>query len=141
MVNSFILHIYYQTSNATLRTATRCRKQHIVLLQEHIKLHASQIRKTAHHPSHPLQLSIHIHTTRLKKQTTFNMTRKQTNYLHKPRHHYRTRHKYQPHNNIHHHHLAKRQNNKLIYTTTITTYKHHRRNTHYFSCPRGYKTK
>ena len=56
--------------NTALRIATGC----------NIQLHASQIRQKAQHPTHPLhKLTIHPHTPRLKKQTTFNNINYTTN--------------------------------------------------------------
>ena len=69
--------------NTALRIATGCthdtNTQHlhdetnVLPIHQHLQLHASQIRQKAQHPTHPLhQLTIHPHTLRLKKQTTFN---------------------------------------------------------------------
>ena len=49
-------------------------------IHQHLQLHASQIRQKAQHPTHPLhKLTIHPHTPRLKKQTTFNNINYTTN--------------------------------------------------------------
>ena len=45
----------------------------VLPIHQHLQLHASQIRQKAQHPTHSLhKLTIHPHTPRLKKQTTFN---------------------------------------------------------------------
>ena len=69
--------------NTALRIATGCTHdtstQHlhdetnIQPIHQHLQLHTSQIRQKVQHPTHPLhKLTIHPHTPRLKKQTTFN---------------------------------------------------------------------
>ena len=76
--------------NTALRIATGCthdtNTQHlhdetnVLPIHQHLQLHASQIRQKAQHPTHPLhKLTIHPHTPRLKKQTTFNNTNYTTN--------------------------------------------------------------
>ena len=76
--------------NTALRIATGCthdtNTQHlhdetnVLPIHQHLQLHASQIRQIAQHPTHPLhKLTIHPHTPRLKKQTTFNNINYTTN--------------------------------------------------------------
>ena len=76
------LQIVHKVQN-TLRIATGCthdtNTQHlhdetnVLPIHQHLELHASQIRQKAQPPTHPLhKLTIHPHTHRLKKQTTFN---------------------------------------------------------------------
>ena len=76
--------------NTALRIATGCthdtNTQHlhdetnVLPIHQHLQLHASQIRQKAQHPTHPLhKLTIHPHTPRLKKQTTFNNINYTTN--------------------------------------------------------------
>ena len=62
------------------------------------QLHASQIRQQAQHPTYPLhKLTIHPHTPRLKKQTTFNNINYTTNIdTHPNTVSQQTQHKYTP---------------------------------------------
>ena len=49
-------------------------------IQNHLQLHASQIRQKAQYPSHPLyKYTTHNNSQRLKKPTTFNNSRYTTN--------------------------------------------------------------
>ena len=76
--------------NTALRIATGCThdtntqhlhdKTNVLPIHQHLQLHASQIRQKAQHPTHPLhKLTIHPHTPRLIKQTTFNNINYTTN--------------------------------------------------------------
>ena len=52
----------------------------VLPIHQHLQLHASQIQTESTTPTHPLhKLTIHPHTPRLKKQTTFNNTKYTTN--------------------------------------------------------------
>ena len=66
------------------RTTTTTQHIHdetnVLPIHQHLKLHASQIKQKAQHPTYPLhKLTIHTHTPRLKKQTTFNNINYTTN--------------------------------------------------------------
>ena len=73
--------------NPALRIATGCtydiNTQHlhdetnVLPIHQHLQLHAAQIRQKAQHPTH--KLTIHPHSPRLKKQTTFNNINYTTN--------------------------------------------------------------
>ena len=76
--------------NTALRIATGCihdtntqylhDETNVLPIHQHLQLHASQIRQKAQHPTHPThKLTIHPHTPRLKKQTTFNNINYTTN--------------------------------------------------------------
>ena len=64
------------TSLMTRRRRTNIQHLHdetnVLPIHQHLQLHVSQIRQKTQHPTHPLhKLTIHPHTPRLKKQTTF----------------------------------------------------------------------
>ena len=115
--------------NTALRIATGCthdtNTQHlhdetnVLPIHQHLQLHASQIRQKAQHPTHPLhKLTIHPHTPRLKKQTTFNNTNYTTNIDTHPdtvTQQQISVNSTQIHTNIVQSHLMQRNHNKLIH--------------------------
>ena len=90
----------------------------ILPIYHQLQLHASQIRQKAQHPTHPLhKLTIHPHTPRLKKQTTFNNINYTTNIDTHPNtvtQQQITAHSTQIHSSIVQTHILQRNHNKLI---------------------------
>ena len=84
-----------------------------------LQRHASQIRQKAQHPTHPLhKLTIHPHTPRLKKQTTFNNINYTTNIDTHPdtvTQQHISANSTQIHTSIVQTHLMQRNHNKLIH--------------------------
>ena len=91
-------------------------------MYQHLRLHASQIRQKAQHPTHPLhKLRIHPHTGRLKKQTTFNNLNYTINIDTHPdtvTQQQISANSTQIHTSIVHTHLLQRNHNKLIHQHT-----------------------
>ena len=117
------------TKNTALSIATRCRHdtntQHlndetnVLPIHQHLQLHTSQIRQKAQPPTHPLhKLTIHPHTPRLKKQTTFNNINYTTNIDTQPdtvTQQQISANSTQIHTSIVQTHLLQRNHNKLIH--------------------------
>ena len=85
-------------------------------IHQHLQLHASQIRQKAQHPPH--KLTIHPHTPRLKKQTTFNNINYTTNIYTHPdtvTQQQISANSTQIHTSIVQTHLMQRNHNKLIH--------------------------
>ena len=83
IISSTSFNKLQEIQNAALRTITGCtlNTQHftsetkILPLQNHLKLHASQLTQKASHPIHPLHpLTTQEAHPRYKKQSTFNYT-------------------------------------------------------------------
>ena len=108
--------------NTALRIPTRCthdNTQHlhdetnVLPIHQHLQLYASQIRQKAQHPTHPLHKpTIHPHTPRLKKQTTFNNINYTTNIGTQQQ---ISANSTQIHTSIVQTHLLQRTHNKLIH--------------------------
>ena len=91
----------------------------VLPIHQHLQLHASQIRQKAQHPTHPLhKLTIHPHTPRLKKQTTFNNINYTTNidtHQDTVTQQHISAYSTQIHTSIVQTHLIQRNHNKLIH--------------------------